>query len=690
MPRQSDGTTMKAIASILALAMSALAAGAQVEGPLSAIPGGVTARACRAGREVANASPARPGSPMRRIELADDERIAGFYITDDLPDFWEVGAYVGLAAYPGQVRVGAIFEDDVLGKYVGGQITKMRFAVACPIPVASAYVYECDRGFNVGEAVSVVDLSDVGTGVGWNDVELPAPVTIEEGKYYLLGFEYTQYDDVWLSVSYPLLTDMELDPDIVPTYGFLMYGNLNPRYGYDWYEVTGSGSLCVQAVVRGGDNLEEEDIALGSLSIGEYVQRTSGLDYSFAVRNDGRTIPDSYAIDLSIDGEVVGTLDTPVPLANVAQTVGGNLSLDGVPDGVHVFRVSVAAINGSVPSGNVDDDALESSFTSLVGGADRRMSLIEEFTSTHCGNCPLGRAVIDFMRENNPGQYAVAAIHGRGMGPDPYYLSDGSSDYISTFSGCGGSYPMAAFNRMVVMDDLLEDACGAMAIPIGYRSDYTEIAGTWIDNDVDAFCDAHPAFVGVDIATDYDTESRRLSIKVSGEGASIARDLLLGNRLTVYLTEDGIEGVQEDYCGGAGDSWVDCTHDDVLRMMASQPWGDEINWTAGDAYENDFVVTLDGEWNWENMHVLAFISGPMMVGGASGWTYGDMAGAYVRNANMAALGEGSAGIGAAAMGTGGPVETRRFTMDGRLASSPVKGINIVRMSDGSVRKVMVR
>ena len=36
------------------------------------------------------------------------------------------------------------------------------------------------------------------------------------------------------------------------------------------------------------------------------------------------------------------------------------------------------------------------------------------------------------------------------------------------------------------------------------------------------------------------------------------------------------------------------------------------------------------------------------------------------------------------------VETARYTLDGRRIDAPVKGINIVRYSDGSVRKVMVK
>ena len=36
------------------------------------------------------------------------------------------------------------------------------------------------------------------------------------------------------------------------------------------------------------------------------------------------------------------------------------------------------------------------------------------------------------------------------------------------------------------------------------------------------------------------------------------------------------------------------------------------------------------------------------------------------------------------------VEVERYTLDGRRVNAPVPGLNIIRYSDGSVRKVMVK
>lgn len=38
----------------------------------------------------------------------------------------------------------------------------------------------------------------------------------------------------------------------------------------------------------------------------------------------------------------------------------------------------------------------------------------------------------------------------------------------------------------------------------------------------------------------------------------------------------------------------------------------------------------------------------------------------------------------------GPVEIARWTLDGRRIDSPAKGINIVRYSDGTSRKIFVK
>ena len=60
------------------------------------------------------------------------------------------------------------------------------------------------------------------------------------------------------------------------------------------------------------------------------------------------------------------------------------------------------------------------------------------------------------------------------------------------------------------------------------------------------------------------------------------------------------------------------------------------------------------------------------------------------NADVKEVVSSTVGINPADMKAGELVEVARFTADGKRISHAQKGLNIVRMSDGTVRKVMVR
>ncbi len=669
--------------------MAALALALAVDAQTATGPGTRSAALHRAaGAGVSELASTGAKAPQRKITVDEGERIMGFYSTDDLPDLSR-GAYIGLT-YTGTWKVAALFDGNVIGNFVGGDIVRMRFALAKAIRISRAFIYTgwVDSSGNVEEGETLAEVTfglASSTSVGWNDVELPEPIRIEEGTQYLIGYEYEQVDG-----ESPLVTDEALAVDYTSDYGFLGYGQMYSYLAAIWNQFTGAGALCVQAVVRGG-NFIDDDVALDGLSVTRYVAKAGEVECSFKVKNWGNVPPDSYTLKVAIDGNEVETIDTPVALTSSYQTVSRTLGVDGLSAGEHSVSVSVETINGATPVGNTDDDLVEATFMIYEGEAvERQMHLIENFTSIYCGYCPLGTAVLDIMQERNPGKYAWVAMHGIHMGDDPYALYPESLYAIESFSEMPG-YPSAAFSRALLTDDLL-DARDDMALGIGYYEQYQEMAAEAIDAAVDTAFGDVPAFVSVDIATDYDEQARELTVTVSGSGVGNAREILGDNRLTVYLTEDGITGQQMDYDNGdpRNDHMMRLTHNNVLRAIASEyEWGDDINWTSDGSYENTVKVTLDGEWNVESMHVVAFISGPMEVLQDGEWVYGDKANALVNNANCVKATEGESGISLVAAGEDGGARTY-YSIDGRMVSAPVKGINIVRSSDGTARKVVVR
>ncbi len=660
---------------IAAAALSLSAASAQGQGP-------VTVRdALRENPSMAPTSPLAQGASRarRELDLKTGEHIMGYYTTDDLPS-----TSYGLVENPGTgYRAATVFETQVTRKFVGGRMTGFRYAIADETPIYGHFVCEVEPDYNLLDGydplVEVIYDEPV-VNIGWNEVTLDEPIEIKADKYYVIGYIYDQTYG-----NYPLLTDLELETDYSSKYGYFVYGDVSSKYGLDWYYYE-FGQLCIQAVVEGG-NFGDYDVSITKGSTDKYAQAGGEIGFSMRICNYGLKDIDSYALNVEIDGEIVATLDTPIGLTGSYQTLEGSVALpSGMSGGtdVHSIKVYVDMINGEKPTEYTDDDSFEGTFRVYTEAVERNYHLIEQFTSVYCGWCPSGGQVLQKLIDGNPGKYAWVALHGSMMGADPYILS-GESDIEYFLDATSVGYPSAAFNRLRLNDNDLNPN-GYMSIGTGYTGSTQDIAAMLIDDAVDAAYSSLPAFLAVDIETDYDEGTRALNITVSGNGVEFARDILAGNVLTVYLVEDGLVGFQEDYVDGNTQEYV---HNNVLRRFVSAYYGDDIKWDGDTSYSNSYRLTLDGDWDPANMRVVAFVSGPLAewVGGTG--YFADKDGAYVNNCNMKdILPEGEAGIRDAGIPGEAPGETARYAIDGRRISTPARGLNIIRMSDGSVRKAL--
>ncbi len=83
------------------------------------------------------------------------------------------------------------------------------------------------------------------------------------------------------------------------------------------------------------------------------------------------------------------------------------------------------------------------------------------------------------------------------------------------------------------------------------------------------------------------------------------------------------------------------------------------------------------------MNVVAFIGRPITENS-------DIDDVWVNNANIVKVGETSTGISTPTVSEESAVEVARYSLDGTLLAAPTKGVNIVKMSDGTTRKVIVK
>lgn len=175
-------------------------------------------------------------------------------------------------------------------------------------------------------------------------------------------------------------------------------------------------------------------------------------------------------------------------------------------------------------------------------------------------------------------------------------------------------------------------------------------------------------------------ETREAVVTVSGEMSPEFDQLLgAGNKLTVYITEDSLIARQLN-----NGSWVSgYRHNGVFRCALGSIKGVDFNMVEG-GYSNEFRFTVPEQWNMANLNVVAIISRPI-TNGASG-VYTDM---KVNNAESVRLIATSEGI-EELLYDENAVPVEYYDLMGRKHDTLQQGINIVKMSDGTARKVLVK
>lgn len=619
----------------------------------------------------------KTASLPNKIAMEQDERIIGFYTTDELDLSGQ--SSLGLQGAPGNLSAAIILTPNELGKAVGGQITKVRFGLSCSI--GSTNVFVCPVDLNKGiiyEAESEQTVSS--TTSGWNDVTLSTPVTIEEDKGYMIGFDYKQ-TSTGEEQDFPLLVDYAFNKN-VSQYGLMIYGDLNQTGQPSWFSMgTDYGNLCIQAVVKGGSYIDD-DISIAGGIAQTIFAKGGDMNIALSVKNEGNNVPSTYTLNVEVDNKVVAQIKDPVALSNdaTAFTYKFKVPEDLSVADLHKLSISVADINGQKPTVNTEDDVTSMEFN-VYGQEDvvqKQKTLLEQFTSAGCPNCPYGYDFLNALTAKRSDLAWVSVHTDYGNVKDSYTTTEGNNLVVLEVS----VFPSASFNRAYISEPSL-NPYGTTAISIGIPQNYVDTYVNAYSNMIDEINSSIPAFASVDIATTYDEATKKLKINVSGKGNDNVKAILDDAVVTVYLTEDGLTGLQ--YNGNKIDA--NYPHDHVLRDVVSDNFGDAINWTGANTYSNEYEITLDNSWKAENMNVIAFISRPVTI--ENNYITSSVNDIWVSNANIVKVGE-TVGIDKPIVSNGDVKEVSRYAVDGTQLSAPAKGLNIIKMSDGTTRKVVVK
>jgi len=588
------------------------------------------------------------------MDLPENQRIMGHFDSDEITTD---GAKVNAS---GKVSIGTILDSEELDIFVGGQIKAFRVGLAESTPVTKVFLVPVTAGGAYGTMVSwPCDVSEV----GWNVITLPEPYKLEvsDGGRLLIGFEYEQ-----TSTNKPLAVVPV--GDIYDTYYYKKAGQM---YRWTTAGLKSRGNLCLQCIVE-KEHFPEVLIKSFDLKCSDFVKRGDQLPYSFSVKNRGTKAIEAQALtyDVMIDEQKVASIANLEPIEpGTTITMQGEVATEELPSGTRNLTVCNAVVNDEV----LDYvHPMNYSFVLHSGAYPRQKHLVEQFTSTYCTFCPLGSSMLSILKSQRDDIIWVG-VHGNlNGGVDPF--TNDQSNSIMDYMG-NDSYPSAAFDRSTGWESDRTIVSG-----IGYYEEYHQQKADELGLFFDAIELNHPTFATIEIKPEVNTETREAVITVSGE-VSPDIDLLLGegNKLTVYLTEDSL--VERQLNNGA---WAyKYVHNGVFRCALGSELGVDLN-KDGDTYSNEFTVTIPEDWNIANMNVVAFISRPLANGANHLFT--DM---FVNNAETVRLQAQQGGV-EEILTDGDAVPVEYFDVMGRKMNAPRQGINIVRMSNGTARKVLVK
>lgn len=516
--------------------------------------------------------------PVRK-ELAKNERLMGLYTTDE---YNEEG--IALKNENGTFIAMSILSKECCARMMDGKITGIRFALSNPCRVNSVMVMGITEDDDI---VVIVNKSTDGAmfSKGWNTVMLDAPCNVAQSDFDRIGigFEYVEEPGVSPLSFVKGYTDE----------CFIYIGDFGE--GVMAYNGSSLGFLSVQAVVQ-LPKLPTIDIALEDMMVPvNNVAAGSAVQYAFATYNFGSENVSSYQIEVKLDGNLVKTVtekDMPMP-KYPAYYVGSITLPENMERGTHTLTAQLTKVNGLTPMTGKTDDMVSTTFSTYMPTdvVPRQKYLIEELTSHSCTYCPNGAAILEEMMKLSD-QLAVVCVHGNMQSKDPFNTPECES--ILKYTGIMG-FPSATFNRLYF------GASEGILRSIGYHDQQTAHAKTFL-NDMQQ--NSLPAFASVDIDKELSEDGNTLSIKVSGVGGEVAKEILKDYALTVYVIEDSLKFRQLN-----NGTWVsNYIHNHVLRKVATAINGDDIKWTSSSAYENTFEVALGETWVRKNLSVIAFIS----------------------------------------------------------------------------------
>lgn len=494
--------------------------------------------------------------------------------------------------------------------------------------------------------VQTVDVKGLVNGA--NDIELNTPFEINNKEVYI-GYTVSIKRPV-----YPIMVG-----------GTWVENSLYLRSSKNvtqWGAISDFGKLAMQVLVDGVELVGNaaEPTAFGT----EYVLKGQSVDMPVSIVNTGKNDIKSISYTITTNGNTSG--EKTISVNNIGSYDSQTVMIPFTADAdarKYTKTLTITKVNGAA------NEASQKSAEGVVVTILEKptvMPVVEEFTGTWCGWCPVGFDGLEKMYEKYGDKVALIAVH---YG-DPMETSDYSPILAQVVDGFPSSFVNRAYSVYPAAANLeyYIDYCLQQTVPAGIKT-----AAEWTNADKTAIkIQTSTTFAYSDEGVKYGIAYVLVEDGMKGEGSDWAQ----ANNLSGNSTYKDLEFW---YNAGSKVSGLEFNHVAVAawNLVSGVSGSISSNVKAGEVQKHNFNADISGNKLIQDKSKLKIIA--LLI---------DQSTNVIVNAAQTTV--GASGTGIEAVKNTAQEVVGYYTVDGKRLAAPVKGVNIVRMSDGSSRKMVVR
>lgn len=600
------------------------------------------------------------------IDLKSNEFWTGYW--DGVID--EKVSFIGVNEVPMQYDIAMGYEkgsEELEGMTVEGikfifvdatHVTNVRIWMSTTKPETAE-----DADIICQKVENITDLQNA-SGDVYNEVRFDKPYVCDPEKDLYIGYSFDISEDGTENDGFPIGVDTGTND--APN---ALLAKVSGAEG-NWFDYYGTGFGCAAIQVLMGGNFKEYNVSMID-DLGSHVAAGNQFELPITVENLGSNGFDNLTLEADVDGtKTVCEVKTEEPVTGIGATYSFNINVN-IPEtlGSHDVKVNIVKVNGVDITGISGKGKVF-----IVSRKVNHKVFFEDFSALWCGWCPRSLISLEKLRAEYGENIVLASAH---SGDEME-----CNDYADIMKIVDGFCPSANVDRKL------------WTIDPYYGTGHGEFAIKQNIEEMKAIVPLAEVVAYGNIEGDIVTAKADVKFLYSGDASEYA--------LGYVLTEDGLQN--DDWkqsnlfflFAGQGledaeplyEPWINgesmvsgVVFNEVV--VAAQGIGSGIDGSIPSTVELEAVNTHSVEFdltkypiiqNKDNIRVAAILLNRIT---------GEVVNADAVKINV------TTGINGVESDTN-PTETARYTIDGRRISSPQKGINIIKMSDGNVKKVIIK